>query len=140
MPSLLTQFKLDEAESVFEVAAQPLSDVLSPEENTRARVFKVDKEGTEGFVVRGMVPLLDQFRPDAELAIEVTPQRMLELRESAMEHLGALQANGFHMYRLRNDCTASRYSASLATRIRDADPVAGADYRGGRNALLPHRH
>ncbi|WP_260476007.1 FkbM family methyltransferase [Streptomyces sp. WAC 06783] len=102
-----------EPESTFEVAAQPLSDVLSSGEIARARVIKVDVEGAEGAVVRGLVPLLDQLRPDAELAIEVTPQRMLELGDSADELLGALRANGFHMYRLQNDYAAGRYPAAL---------------------------
>ncbi|WP_030022515.1 FkbM family methyltransferase [Streptomyces monomycini] len=116
-----------EAESTFEVAAQPLSDVLSPDELARARVIKIDVEGAEGSVVRGLIPLLDQLRPDAELAIEVTPQRMLELGESAEELLGALRTNGFHMYRLPNDYTASRYPAALRREaevpIRWREPV-----------------
>ncbi|MEU7159227.1 FkbM family methyltransferase [Streptomyces chrestomyceticus] len=116
-----------EAESTFEVAAQPLSDVLSADELARARVIKIDVEGAEGSVVRGLVPLLDQLRSDAELAIEVTPQRMLELGESAEELLGALRANGFHMYRLPNDYTASRYPAALrreaAVPIRWREPI-----------------
>ncbi|KOT59000.1 FkbM family methyltransferase [Streptomyces rimosus subsp. rimosus] len=102
-----------EAESTFEVAAQPLSDVLSSGKIARARVIKIDVEGAEGSVVRGLVPLLDQLRPDVELAIEVTPQRMLELGDSADELLGALRANGFHMYRLQNDYAAGRYPAAL---------------------------
>ncbi|MEU6959244.1 FkbM family methyltransferase [Streptomyces chrestomyceticus] len=116
-----------EAESTFEVAAQPLSDVLSTDELARARVIKIDVEGAEGSVVRGLVPLLDQLRSDAELAIEVTPQRMLELGESAEELLGALRAHGFHMYRLPNDYTASRYPAALrreaAVPIRWREPI-----------------
>ncbi|MEU7229200.1 FkbM family methyltransferase [Streptomyces chrestomyceticus] len=116
-----------EAESTFEVAAQPLSDVLSADELARARVIKIDVEGAEGSVVRGLVPLLDQLRSDAELAIEVTPQRMLELGESAEELLGALRAHGFHMYRLPNDYTASRYPAALrreaAVPIRWREPI-----------------
>ncbi|MEU7204395.1 FkbM family methyltransferase [Streptomyces sp. NPDC045470] len=116
-----------EAESTFEVAAQPLSEVLSADELARARVIKIDVEGAEGSVVRGLVPLLGQLRPDAELAIEVTPQRMLELGESAEELLGALRANGFHMYRLPNDYTASRYPAALrreaAVPIRWREPI-----------------
>ncbi|GCD43748.1 FkbM family methyltransferase [Streptomyces paromomycinus] len=116
-----------EAESTFEVAAQPLSDVLSADELARARVIKIDVEGAEGSVVRGLDPLLDQLRPDAELAIEVTPQRMLELGESAEELLDALRANGFHMYRLPNDYTASRYPAALrreaAVPVRWREPI-----------------
>ncbi|MFK8848486.1 FkbM family methyltransferase [Streptomyces sp. Ac-502] len=116
-----------EAESTFEVAAQPLSDVLRPDEIARARVIKIDVEGAEGSVVRGLVPLLDQLRPDVELAIEVTPQRMLELGESAEELLGALRTNGFHMYRLQNDYTASRYPAALrrtsAVPVRWREPI-----------------
>ncbi|MFH8404300.1 FkbM family methyltransferase [Streptomyces sp. NPDC018019] len=110
-----------EAESTFKVAAQPLGDVLSADELARARVIKIDVEGAEGAVVRGLAPLLDQLRPDLELAIEVTPQRMLELGDSAEELLRALRAHRFNVYRLANDYAAGRYPAAL--RLESQIPV-----------------
>ncbi|MFD8156797.1 FkbM family methyltransferase [Streptomyces malaysiensis] len=101
------------AESTFEIAARPLPDLLTEDEITRARVIKVDVEGAEGGVVRGLVPLLDRLRPDAELTVEVTPQRMAELGDSVEELLAALTGHGFHVYRLTNDYAAGSYPDAL---------------------------
>ncbi|NIY66400.1 FkbM family methyltransferase [Streptomyces malaysiensis] len=101
------------AESTFEIAARPLPDLLTEDEITRARVIKVDVEGAEGGVVRGLVPLLDRVRPDAELTVEVTPQRMAELGDSVEELLAALTGHGFHVYRLTNDYAAGSYPDAL---------------------------
>ncbi|MGR8009645.1 FkbM family methyltransferase [Streptomyces hypolithicus] len=98
-----------EAESHADVPARALPDILTPAELTTARVIKVDVEGAEGAVVRGLVPALRRLRPDAELAIEITPQRLTELGDSAEQLLAALSAGGFHPYRLPNDYDAASY-------------------------------
>ncbi|MGP3924646.1 FkbM family methyltransferase [Streptomyces sp. 8N616] len=101
------------AESTFEAEAHPLPEVLTEDELTRARVIKIDVEGAEGAVVRGLAPALDRLRPDAELTIEVTPQRMADLGDSVDELLDALSKHGFHTYRLANDYAAASYPTAL---------------------------
>lgn len=107
------------AESTFDIAARPLPDLLTEDEIARARVIKIDVEGAEGGVVRGLVPMLPALRPDAELTIEVTPQRMADLGDSVEELLEALASHGFHTYHLANDYAAGTYPAAL----RDAPQV-----------------
>ncbi|CDR08865.1 FkbM family methyltransferase [Streptomyces iranensis] len=101
------------AESTFEIAAQPLPDLLTDDEITNARVIKIDVEGAEGSVIRGLVPLLDKLRPDAELTVEVTPQRMSDLGDSVEDLLATLKGHGFHVYRLPNDYAAGSYPGAL---------------------------
>ncbi|MFF2927100.1 FkbM family methyltransferase [Streptomyces celluloflavus] len=101
-------------ESTFEAVARPLPDVVTEEEITRARVIKIDVEGAEGAVLRGLSPMLSRLRPDAELAIEVTPQRMAELGDSVEELLETLKVHGFHTYRLANGYRAGSYPAALS--------------------------
>ncbi|MFS7875801.1 FkbM family methyltransferase [Streptomyces asiaticus] len=101
------------AESTFEIAAQPLPDLLTDDEIANARVIKIDVEGAEGSVVRGLLPLLDKLRPDAELTVEVTPQRMSDLGDSVEDLLTALKDRGFHVYRLPNDYAAASYPDAL---------------------------
>ncbi|MFE2187943.1 FkbM family methyltransferase [Streptomyces sp. NPDC059455] len=101
------------AESTFEIAAQPLPDLLTDDEITNARVIKIDVEGAEGSVIRGLVPLLDKLRPDAELTVEVTPQRMSDLGDSVEDLLTTLKGHGFHVYRLPNDYAAGSYPDAL---------------------------
>ncbi|MFD9907362.1 FkbM family methyltransferase [Streptomyces sp. NPDC059063] len=100
-------------ESSFETEAVPLPELLEPDEIARARVIKVDVEGAEGSVVRGLAPLLDRLRPDAEIAVEVTPDRMAQLGESADELIETMRAHGFHAYRLVNDYAPGSYPAAV---------------------------
>jgi FkbM family methyltransferase len=101
------------AESAFEIEARPLPTLLTEEEIAHARVIKIDVEGAEGSVVRGMAPMLSRLRPDAEITVEVTPERMAQLGDSADELMGTMRAHGFHPYRLVNDYTPESYVAAL---------------------------
>ncbi|MEV4501131.1 FkbM family methyltransferase [Streptomyces klenkii] len=101
------------AESCFEAQAVPLAEVLTASEAASARVIKVDVEGAEGGVVRGMVPLIDRLRPDAEITVEVAPERMARLGDSADELLATMRDFGFHAYRQPNDYAAESYPAAL---------------------------
>ncbi|MFF5567831.1 FkbM family methyltransferase [Streptomyces sp. NPDC012623] len=101
------------AESSFEIEALPLPEVLLAEEITSARVIKIDVEGAEGPVVRGMVPLFDKLRPDAEITVEVSPDRMALLGDSAEELLRTMRDHGFHVYRLANDYAPESYPAAI---------------------------
>ncbi|WP_031519800.1 FkbM family methyltransferase [Streptomyces sp. NRRL F-5123] len=116
-------------ESTFEIEAFPLPDVLEAEEIATARVIKIDVEGAEGSVVRGMAPLLNRLRPDAEITVEVTPDRMEQLGDSVDELLGTMREHGFHVYRLANEYAASSYPRALRGRaavpIRWNGPIDG---------------
>ncbi|MFB7274581.1 FkbM family methyltransferase [Streptomyces sp. NPDC056244] len=101
------------AESTFEIEARPLGDVLDPVEISTARVIKIDVEGAEGSVVRGMEPMLDKLRPDAEITVEVTPDRMAQLGDSAEELVTTMRDHGFNVYRLANDYRPESYPAAL---------------------------
>ncbi|MFI6695922.1 FkbM family methyltransferase [Streptomyces sp. NPDC050433] len=101
------------AESSFEVEAFPLVELLDPVEISTARVIKIDVEGAEGSVVRGMIPMLDKLRPDCEITVEVTPDRMAQLGYSAEELMQTMRKHGFHAYRLVNEYTPESYVAAL---------------------------
>jgi hypothetical protein len=73
----------------------------------------VDVEGAEGGVVRGLVPMLDRLRPDAELTVEVTPDRMAQLGDSVDELMATMAEHGFHAYRLANDYDPGSYPAAI---------------------------
>ncbi|MEU0528045.1 FkbM family methyltransferase [Streptomyces niveus] len=115
------------AESSFEVEAFPLGELLDPVEISTARVIKIDVEGAEGSVVRGMIPLLDRLRPDCEITVEVTPDRMAQLGDSAEELMNTMRDRGFHAYRLVNEYTPESYVAAVqgkrAVPVRWRGPV-----------------
>jgi len=103
-------------ESSFAMDAQPLPEILTPQELTRARLIKIDVEGTEGAVVRGLAPVLDRLRPDVELVIEVNPRRLAEQGQSVDDVLEPLRAHGFRVYRLTNDYKAASYPSAMYRR------------------------
>jgi FkbM family methyltransferase len=117
------------AESTFDIEAYPLPDVLEADEIATARVIKVDVEGAEGSVVRGMAPLLDRLRPDAEITVEVTPERMEQLGDSVEELLDTMRGAGFNVYRLANEYAAASYPNALrgaaAVPVQWRGPVTG---------------
>ncbi|PKV87009.1 FkbM family methyltransferase [Streptomyces sp. TLI_146] len=102
------------AESTFEIESRPLPEILAPREVADARVIKIDVEGAEGSVVRGLAPLLDKLRPDAEITVEVTPHRMRQLGDDVTELLTTMREHGFHTYRLTNDYAPESYPAALS--------------------------
>ncbi|WP_338677572.1 FkbM family methyltransferase [Streptomyces sp. SCSIO 30461] len=115
-----------QAESTFEAVARPLPDLLTEDEIRRARVIKVDVEGAEGSVVRGMSAMLPLLRPDAEITVEVTPDRMAQLGDSAEELMETLSAHGFHPYRLVNDYAPETYPAAIHGASRVPERLHGS--------------
>ncbi|WP_405912951.1 FkbM family methyltransferase [Streptomyces sp. NBC_00963] len=101
------------AESAFEAQAYPLAELLEADEISRARVVKIDVEGAEGGVVRGLAPVLDRMRQDVEIAVEVTPERMTQLGHSVDELMETMRSRGFHAYRLPNDYRPESYPRAL---------------------------
>ncbi|MEV2252128.1 FkbM family methyltransferase [Streptomyces sp. NPDC050147] len=116
------------AESSFEMEARPLPEILDEDELSRARVIKIDVEGAEGGVVRGLAPALGRLRPDVELAVEVTPDRMAQLGDSIDELLETMARHGFRTYRLPTDYRPENYPRALRRPeppIRWRGPVVG---------------
>ncbi|MDT3395248.1 FkbM family methyltransferase [Streptomyces sp. B1866] len=101
------------AESTFEIKAYPLPNLLDPGEIANARVIKIDVEGAEGRVIRGMAPMFDQLRPDVEIAIEIAPERMAQAGDSAEELSATLHEHGFHAYQIPNDYGPESYPPAL---------------------------
>ncbi|MGI5393903.1 FkbM family methyltransferase [Streptomyces sp. CA-251251] len=117
------------AEATFEIEARPLPELLDPAEIAHARVIKIDVEGAEGSVVRGMAPMLGTLRPDAEVGVEVTPERMARLGDSVEELLAVMRDAGFHVYRMANDYAPGSYPSALrgapGVPVRLRGPVTG---------------
>lgn len=116
------------AESSFEMAARPLPEILDGDELASARVIKIDVEGAEGGVIRGLAPALDRLRPDVEIAVEVTPDRMVQLGDSIDELMETMALHGFHTYRLPTDYRPENYPRALRRPeppVRWRGPIVG---------------
>ncbi len=92
-----------------EVAAAPLGDLLEPEELRSVRLVKIDVEGAEDAVIRGMKAFLEQARPDVEILLELSPKWWADSRQTPRQVLQPLLDAGFNVYRIGNNLWPWRY-------------------------------
>lgn len=69
----------------------------------RVRAIKVDVEGHELRVIRGLQPLMDQMRPGASVVVEVAPDRLAEGGGSSDEIFELMSSHRFSAASLDND-------------------------------------
>lgn len=108
-----------------EIEAKPLTRLLTTEEAMRVRVIKVDVEGAEIEVIKGLLPLLSIARSDLEIVMEVGggPRGSPSAHQAAAAIVPTLTAKGFNVYRIANDYSPAAYTRSDSParpeRVRD---------------------
>lgn len=100
--------------SVFEasVPSGPLAAVVGSD-LSRARLIKIDVEGAEWEVVRGLADALPSLRDDAELVMEISPQKGHRRGESVESILELFRSHGYKFYALDNDYRAISYLEAM---------------------------
>ena len=83
------------SELIGEVRALPLPALLTETELRRVRVIKVDVEGGELGVLRGLGPAAGALRPDAEIAVEAHPDMLATQGAALPDLLDLLRPSGF---------------------------------------------
>jgi FkbM family methyltransferase len=99
------------------VEAYPLSDLVPPADWPRIRVIKVDVEGAEAEVLRGLLsgpPLADE----TEVVVEINPEWLHQRGESADAVVQAFRARGFHVYELDRSFPWETRSAPTVKPVR----------------------
>lgn len=96
------------------VPLAPTCDVLSSEEWQRVRLVKIDVEGDELDVLRGLAPVLPQLAPGAAVVLELNPA-WLRFREQNVSEVFDL-LDGFSCFRVANVYQAKWYAN------REAEP------------------
>jgi FkbM family methyltransferase len=61
-------------EAAGQIPARPLSEILTANEIATLGVIKIDVEGAEREVIRGLEPVLDSFPDDVEIFLELNPK------------------------------------------------------------------
>jgi FkbM family methyltransferase len=85
------------------VPAFRLDDILTDDEIERARLVKIDVEGAEWSVVRGIDRLLARARPDLEFVVEVIPRSLALQDKRAEDVLDVFLDAGYRMYLIENN-------------------------------------
>jgi FkbM family methyltransferase len=102
------------------VPSAPLEGLLLSSEIESVRVIKIDVEGAESLVFKGMQALLPRLRPDAEIVMEITPE--LSDTDGVVE---VMARKGWNAYALKPQDSIENYftpmKPSYAARI--VDPI-----------------
>jgi FkbM family methyltransferase len=93
----------------LEVTTLPLSAILSEDEIRRVRVVKIDVEGAELSVLRGLESVMHRMRRDVEILVEISPELMADGEKSARLILSLMRSKGFQSHWLENDYSWTAY-------------------------------
>ena len=117
--------------SGVDVPAVPLAEILQADECAHARIIKIDVEGAELQVLRGLVPLLPRLRDDVEIAMEIAAATTPEAARARDEIFDTLHAHGFSAFVFDNDYGVDTYLHQRRTRrparLTEASLTAQAD-------------
>lgn len=97
------------------VPALPMDQIVTTAEFSRCRLIKIDVEGAEWSVCRGLIPALAGARPDLEILVEVTPSELKAHQHSSREFIQMFGAAGFFPYVIDNDYNPHAYMAPTLT-------------------------
>ncbi len=111
------------AEAVVESA--PLADLLEPDELRTLHMVKIDVEGGEPAVLRGMAGVLDVCPDDVEIVLELSPLWWSDRTQTPRDVLRPLVDAGFNVYRIDNNLWPWRYLWPNDVRppVRDRGPL-----------------
>lgn len=118
------------------IAAAPLSSLLAEQELQSVRLIKIDVEGAEAEVIRGLLPVLSLLRSDVELIVELTPHLWPAVERERYpifeQVLTPLFDAGFHPYHIQNTYAPWRFlypeRITRPQRIREpmqVSPISG---------------
>jgi FkbM family methyltransferase len=95
--SLNSIFPGEGAPEAIEVPGLPLDEALAGRE--KVDIIKIDAEGAESLILRGMTNVLAR-NPDIVLLLEFAPQHLVRAGVNAAEYLAQLRSMGFRIKRL----------------------------------------
>ncbi len=106
-----------------EVEAAPLSDLLGPDEIRTTQMVKIDVEGDEDAVLRGMDRFIEAAPNDVEILVELSPKWWRDQTRTPCDVLRPLTNAGFNVYAIDNNLWPWRYlwanDVRPPTRVRE---------------------
>jgi len=92
-----------------QVRARPLHAIVKEKTLLRVRLIKIDVEGAELSVIRGIARLLPSFSDRTEWVLEVNPQALRSQGSCADELLKCFRDAGYKLYVISNDYSNDDY-------------------------------
>jgi FkbM family methyltransferase len=86
------------------------TEVVDADLWSRIRFVKVDVEGDERRVLRGLEKLLAELQPGAAVFVEITPDELAARGETAEELLSTMRGLGFDPFEVQNSYAAADYA------------------------------
>jgi FkbM family methyltransferase len=91
------------------IPAAPLSAIIGEENLLNARIIKIDVEGAEPSVIRGIAALLHKFGDKTEWIIEISPQWSNEEGDETGKLIATFREAGYKLYKITNDYRIGAY-------------------------------
>ena len=108
------------------------ADAIDPELWTRVRLVKVDTEGDDLRVLRGLEPLLRAMQPGAAALVEVTPEELGSRGDSPAALIDFMKAAGFdRMFAVANSYDEEAYAFDVPQ-----DPVPLSEPPSGKADVI----
>lgn len=92
-----------------EVGAAPLAELLEPGEIRTARLVKIDVEGAEDRVLRGMAGFLERCPRHVEILVELSPTWWSDRQQVPQQVLQPFLDAGFNVYAIDNNMWPWRF-------------------------------
>ncbi|MEG3900022.1 MULTISPECIES: FkbM family methyltransferase [unclassified Microcoleus] len=124
------------------VSAGPLSSLLTEKELQTAKIIKIDVEGAEAEVLRGLVPSLGLLRQDVQLVIELSPSlwpaASREQNMTCEQVLSPLLDAGFRPYHIKNNYAPWRflYPERISRPVQIRGPIRVSSVTGQIDLVL----
>jgi FkbM family methyltransferase len=110
------------------VPAAPLGDFIDDADLARARLIKIDVEGGEPAVLRGILASMDRLPHHVEFLIELSPLWWPDPSLRPIDILKPYLDRGFHVYTIENNYWPWRYlwphDVDAPKRVRDLSSLA----------------
>jgi FkbM family methyltransferase len=84
--------------AVATVDGLPITEILTPDELSRAKLIKIDIEGAEYPVMRDLTRALDRLSPDVSIAVEISEPQNPQWKAI----FATMKSAGFRVFDLRN--------------------------------------
>jgi len=108
------------------VSAAPLGEIISDENLLAARIIKIDVEGAEVDVIRGITSKLAEFSDQTDFIIEFTNDAVEEAGETVASMIDLFAQAGFEAYYLANNYSPLPY-------LKQNPPIAPVLYNKVQN-------